>query len=819
MLHILKQLTEQILNPDQLIRKRYTTFKGLLNSDRQAHHLLAEIENIHYGGKAVDITRLRVLFDDFSAAVESMIDSLRDIAPGQYRNLTDYYKKIDFYGRFALAPPKIDSSPPYLLPLDARYDDDSRVGGKGHHLSHLQGQLELPVPEGFILSTSLWNRLIEQHNLREVIDRELAEVDIDSLRSLQQAAARLRHHILNISLPEQVVAEIARRAGEITAATAINDFAVRSSCVAEDSALSFAGQYLSLLHVEPDRISKAYLQVIASKYTPEAMLYRIVNGLDDEAVPMAVLVLAMVRARTSGVALARGVEEGGLAISVHAVTGFGDRLMNGAAVPGVSQLRLTGKEVRILSRPGEDTGLDDATLVRLARYGATIRDHYRIDQEIEWSYDASGNLFLLQSRQMNVPLLVRQEEQVDFPDMSLAFTAGETASPGIGCGQVVRVREQGRIPEVPDGSILVCNITPPALVVLLRRLNGVIARQGSPADHFSSVAREFGVPVLLQVGAETDLLVDGEDVVLHADRRTVYRGRASLPGTLRVKKQLDPESHVGRALKMVIDFTSPLGLLDPESADFTPENCRSLHDIIRFVHEKGVQAMFLHNPDVFFRKPSTIRLISDIPLQVYLIDVGDGLAATREDPARAGEEDIRSIPMRALWHGLSHPGVNWRDRSHFDWASYDAVALAGGIAGKDDAALASYCLLSREYLNISMRFGYHFTLLDCLCGEVPEENYILLRFAGGGGTSAGKDLRLLFVGAILEQLGFTCVQTGDLLDARLMRYDQAGVTDRMEQVGRLLGCVRLLDMVLTREDEIPLLVERFWEGVYDFSHE
>ncbi len=148
-----------------------------------------------------------------------------------------------------------------------------------------------------------------------------------------------------------------------------------------------------------------------------------------------------------------------------------------------------------------------------------------------------------------------------------------------------------------------------------------------------------------------------------------------------------------------------------------------------------------------------------------------------------------------------------------------ASLLAGGVATKNDSALASFCLISREYINVNIRFGYHFTLLDSLCGETPEENYILLRFAGGGGSSLGKDLRLAFITKVLNRLNFTTEQTGELLDARLMRYDKETTADRLDQVGRLLGAVRLLDMVMTSEDMIESMVEDFFQGKYDFSNE
>jgi pyruvate,water dikinase len=366
---------------------------------------------------------------------------------------------------------------------------------------------------------------------------------------------------------------------------------------------------------------------------------------------------------------------------------------------------------------------------------------------------------------------------------------------------------------------LICEVTPPSLVTLLPRLSGVIARYGSAADHFASVSREFGVPVLVQAGENCVQLKNGEPLTLWAEKQAVYGGVVKLDRESAGASQRLQESPFFRTLKMVIDFTSPLGLVDPLSHAFCPENCRSLHDILRFTHEKSVQAMFIQSTDGLLRKPKGAQLRSDIPLQIHIIDLGGGLVQDAVGKAEITNADLRCRPLQALLQGLSNPGVTWRDRAHFDWQSYDSIALAGGVATKSGSSLTSFCLVSSDYLNVNIRFGYHFTQIDSLCGENPDENYILMRFAGGGGNSHGKDLRLIFIAKVLARLNFTCEQTGELLDARLMRYDKTVTADSLDQVGRLLGAVRLLDMVLTDDTMIASMVEDFFRGKYDFSNE
>jgi pyruvate,water dikinase len=176
--------------------------------------------------------------------------------------------------------------------------------------------------------------------------------------------------------------------------------------------------------------------------------------------------------------------------------------------------------------------------------------------------------------------------------------------------------------------------------------------------------------------------------------------------------------------------------------------------------------------------------------------------------------------MKALWKGFSHPGITWKGSVAFNVENFmnlmarGVMTDAGNLPGGD-----SYAILSREYVNLSAKFGYHFANLDAFLSDIPDQNHISLQFAGGAGTYYGKSLRLTFLGNVLFMLNFKINVTGDLLEASLTGLDRRSMENTLDQVGRLLACSRLLDMAIGNEAEMTRMIEGFFAGDYDFLNQ
>ncbi len=845
--NLFKYWTHQIFSPSRALKEKYTAFKSLLTHDKSAHELMAELEDIYYGQQKKDFNTVIALCSSLSEHVDQIVEELARVCPGKYTDLRLFYKKIDAYIRHMIITDISEATPPYVVDLeDVGSEDLQLVGGKALNLGIVKNRLNIPVPDGYIITTRAYHYFIQSNDLRQAIDAHLADLDINDPASLERHSSQIREQILAAELPPALEATIHDRHAILTQREGtVPGVAMRSSAVGEDSGASFAGQYLTVLNVQSQDLADTYRKIIAGKYTPEAIAYRINYGLLDLDTPMAVLVLKMIKARSSGVMYTTDmVSSASDRVSIHSIWGLGELLVGGQTAADtltvskkppfdILEKNVAQKSHQLLAREKgriESLGLtadrramislNDLNARKLAGWGLHLERHFQKIQDVEWVVDERGDCHILQSRPLNTANPESRDRVCEFESVSheKLLASGEPASMGIAAGPIFNLKQQPNLHDIPENAVLVASNALPQYTKVIHRLRAIITDAGSPAGHLASVAREFGLPMLVNTGNASDLLDHGRHVTVYADDSKVYDGTVmEMLESACAQPDLIIDSPFMRKLDYLMKFVSTLDLVNPQADTFAPQYCRSLHDIIRFAHEKAVAEMF-HISDNRLRKLSLARkLTTEIPMLFYVLDVGGGLAADSQKRQEIPIDQVENDAMRALWKGLTHPDIQWGGFSHFDWEAHDRTVMSGGIASPESTMYASHAVISSDYMNLNLRFGYHFVIVDAQCGPEISEKIILFRFSGGGADMEQRMLRTEFLSRVLRRLGFDVTVISDLIDGRFSSRNQDDALQVLDMLGRLLGATRLMDMYLKDAALIEGFVDDFMQGRYHFA--
>jgi pyruvate,water dikinase len=268
-------------------------------------------------------------------------------------------------------------------------------------------------------------------------------------------------------------------------------------------------------------------------------------------------------------------------------------------------------------------------------------------------------------------------------------------------------------------------------------------------------------------------------------------------------------------VRAVAELIIPLNLVDRRSPTFKPENCRTYHDITRFAHEKAIQVMFGLMDEVAQGRVPALKLLklkTNLPLNLHLVDLGDGLAS-HDTPVPP--EDIISRPMRALWQGISYPGITWAGPVPVDVGGFLHVLGQSAINPPEKFWDKTYAIVAANYVNYACRLGYHFQSVDSYIGDAPSDNYINFTFKGGAADDIRRIRRIRLIATVLERLGFNMEIFGDVIRARFRRHPAPEMEDRLNLVGRLMAYVRQMDMLMKDDNISQVLAERFLTGHYE----
>jgi pyruvate, water dikinase len=445
------------------------------------------------------------------------------------------------------------------------------VGGKNASLGEMYQKLTkrgVKVPFGFAVTAYAYRYLLKEAGIEQSIRKILKGLDTQNISDLAKRGEAVRQVILHAKFPpklEQAIVEAYRKLSKgLGGANA--DVAVRSSATAEDLPdASFAGQQESYLNIRGEHILlDACKRCFASLFTDRAISYRVDKRFDHFKIGLSIAVQKMVRSdkACSGVMFTIDTESGFRdAVLINSSYGLGDFIVQGVVTPdefyvfkptlkqgykSIISQRLGLKDQKLIYAQGstkptravrvspeerQQFSLKPAEIIKLAKWGVQIEEHYGKPMDIEWAKDGVTNeLFIVQARPETVQAnkSVQVLERYQMKRSGRVLLEGAAVGSKIGQGPVHVIRNVAEISHFKPGSVLVTEMTDPDWEPIMKQAAAIVTNSGGRTCHAAIVSRELGIPCVVGTREGTKVLRSGQQVTVscaEGEAGKVYEGK------------------------------------------------------------------------------------------------------------------------------------------------------------------------------------------------------------------------------------------------------------------------------------------------------
>ncbi len=220
------------------------------------------------------------------------------------------------------------------------------------------------------------------------------------------------------------------------------------------------------------------------------------------------------------------------------------------------------------------------------------------------------------------------------------------------------------------------------------------------------------------------------------------------------------------------------------------------------------------------RQGFAVKLDAYIPLDLYVIDLGGGIAPHKAGSRKIKVEDISSAPFNAVLKGMTHEAFQGPQVRPINLDGFFSVMREQMTAPPPTAERfgeRSFAIVSDSYVNFSSRVGYHYSVLDSYCGDNVDMNYISFSFKGGAADYLRRNRRVRAISLVLEELDFVVSVQGDLVTGRIQKYGCSLILEKLDLLGRLLLYTRQMDMLMKGEESVEAVAKAFLSGNYSLD--
>ena len=621
----------------------------------------------------------------------------------------------------------------------------SLVGEKAFALSQLLRR-GLPIINGFVVSVTCLEEFLTILQKTEplLLDWPVSSlhIEIDNYKMLQEVAQRIRHQILNTSLPSSWEKDFSSLIEKLPSTHAI----LRPSLVLPPNlTLESTGILKSqICRCNCHSLSIALKKVWGELFRAKSLFYWQRMGVNLHQIRLAILVQPIQNAIAAGT-----VEVNPKRLHIKSNWGLGHSLVEGNVFGDYYEVkRFTGEVIKqklgnkpLAYKVGEN-GLETSLLSPEKQENHSLNQDFlnsittlvkklfpkeKTLATLEWiiidSPESQVYLTQIDIHKFITQTKYIQQKAESQPQKALPMLLkGISASPGQAVAKTYLLSGINQhLQSVPSGRILVAKSITPDWLPLLQKAVGVITEQGGKTSHGAIIARELGIPAVVGVKDAIYKIQNDISLLMNGDLGEVYncpepplettpqeppvleyQDTSYPPIATKLLVNISQTTSIAKAINLPVDG---LGLLRSESMIMELLNSRPLSWWLdssrRSLFLEQLTKLITKFAQAFAPKPIFYRAL-------------DRRALSEKSPEFLGENNLFDLEIQAL-EALYNSGHNNIKlilpfiRSVPEFASYRDRIIAAGLNNHPNfqlwimAEVPSVLFLLKEYVEAGVQ--------------------------------------------------------------------------------------------------------------------
>ncbi|MBD2360685.1 phosphoenolpyruvate synthase [Anabaena minutissima FACHB-250] len=441
-----------------------------------------------------------------------------------------------------------------------KLQDRTKVGDKAFYLSRLR-QRGYPVVPGFVVPEELLRLFLETLNTSESLVANLPNsslhLDVGNWRQLQQVASRLRQEIINANVPQEWVSTIFTSAKEWQA-----EYLILRPTLATPKLRNTGGLLeSSFCPCDEVAIASSLKNIWSQLFRAKSLLYWRRMGINLQQVNLGILIQPVRNAIASGL-----LKVNATGWIIQATWGLGNAIAQGEVLPdtyyiqqetGVILERHLGNKILAYHLNHDQPVLTiDHSIPNVYLVEEAQQQEYALQEELLQQVITLGHQLVSElGKNFTIEWTITEENsvprlyitQVSTPKSAipnLQFIKGVGAAGGrVTANAHVVANPQLKPAQLPKKVILVVPKITADWLPLMEQVVGLVTAEGGMTSHAAILARELGIPAVVNAADATVIIHNGERLLVDGDRGEVYRLRddeVSEGETQKLKTPLQP---------------------------------------------------------------------------------------------------------------------------------------------------------------------------------------------------------------------------------------------------------------------------------------